>query len=62
MASDCCDWRRRWPPGAALRGARLYTNQRFKTSVALYASLGYRVEREKPRNGGVTMHMTKPRA
>jgi len=47
---------------AGLRGTRLYTNQRFTANLALYASLGYRVEREAPHNGGVTVHMAKPRA
>ena len=47
---------------AGLRGTRLYTNQRFIANLALYASLGYRVEREEARNGGVAVHMTKPRA
>jgi ribosomal protein S18 acetylase RimI-like enzyme len=46
---------------AGLRGTRLYTNQRFTANLALYASLGYRVEREEARNGGVAVHMTKLR-
>jgi ribosomal protein S18 acetylase RimI-like enzyme len=47
---------------SGLRGTRLYTNQRFTANLGLYASLGYRVEREAPHNGGVTVHMAKPRA
>jgi ribosomal protein S18 acetylase RimI-like enzyme len=46
---------------AGLRGTRLYTNQRFAANLALYASLGYRVEREEALNGGVAVHMAKPR-
>lgn len=47
---------------AGLAGARLYTNQRFTQNLRLYAALGYAVEREEPHNGGVTVHMIKPRA
>jgi ribosomal protein S18 acetylase RimI-like enzyme len=47
---------------AGLCGMRLYTNQRFTANLALYASLGYSVEREEARNGGVAVHMAKPRA
>jgi ribosomal protein S18 acetylase RimI-like enzyme len=45
-----------------LKGTRLYTNQRFAANLRLYAALGYVVEREEPLNGGVAVHMTKPRA
>lgn len=38
---------------------RLYTNSRFEENLRLYASLGYVVEREEARNGGVAVHMAK---
>lgn len=41
---------------------RLYTNRRFTENIALYARLGYRVEREETLNGGVAVHMVKPLA
>ncbi len=41
---------------------RLYTNRRFTENIALYARLGYRVEREEALNGGVAVHMVKPLA
>ncbi|WP_374575333.1 GNAT family N-acetyltransferase [Phenylobacterium sp.] len=44
-----------------LAGTRLYTNQRFSENVRLYLSLGYVVEREEALNGGVAVHMAKPR-
>jgi ribosomal protein S18 acetylase RimI-like enzyme len=44
---------------AGLKGVRLYTNQRFEANVRLYASLGYRIEREQALNGGVAVHMVK---
>lgn len=47
---------------AGLAGTRLYTNQLFAENLRLYASVGYLVEREEPRNGGVTVHMIKPLA
>ncbi|HEX3699361.1 MAG TPA: GNAT family N-acetyltransferase [Phenylobacterium sp.] len=47
---------------AALKGTRLYTNQRFEENIALYASLGYAIEREEPLEGAVRVHMVKPRA
>lgn len=42
-----------------LARTRLYTNQLFAENIALYASLGYRVDREEPLNGGVAVHMSK---
>ena len=45
-----------------LAGTRLYTNQLFAENLRLYAALGYGVEREEAINGGVAVHMTKPRA
>ena len=45
---------------AALKGTRLYTNQRFAENIALYAALGYAIEREEALNGGVAVHMVKP--
>ncbi|WP_312163072.1 GNAT family N-acetyltransferase [Phenylobacterium sp.] len=44
---------------AGLLRVRLYTNQRFAANIALYASLGYRVDREEALNGGVAVHMSK---
>jgi ribosomal protein S18 acetylase RimI-like enzyme len=46
---------------AGLKGTRLYTNRLFVANLRLYASLGYRVEREEALNGGVAVHMVKPR-
>jgi ribosomal protein S18 acetylase RimI-like enzyme len=45
-----------------LAGTRLYTNKLFVANIRLYAALGYRVEREEELNGGVAVHMMKPRA
>ncbi len=47
---------------AGLAGTRLYTNRLFAENIALYAALGYAVEREEALNGGVAVHMVKPRA
>lgn len=44
---------------AGLAGVRLYTNQLFAANIALYASLGYRIDREEALNGGVAVHMSK---
>lgn len=44
---------------AGLSSVRLYTNQRFEANIALYASLGYRIDREQALNGGVAVHMSK---
>lgn len=38
---------------------RLYTNSLFKENLRLYASLGYEIEREEARNGGVAIYMFK---
>lgn len=43
---------------AGLNRTRLYTNQRFAENLQLYASLGYRVDREEALNGGVAVHMS----
>lgn len=45
-----------------LAGTRLYTNKLFVANIRLYAALGYCVEREEELNGGVAVHMMKPRA
>ena len=45
---------------SGLTGTRLYTNKLFTENLRLYASLGYQVEREEERNGGVAVHMLKP--
>lgn len=42
-----------------LARTRLYTNQRFAENIALYAALGYQIDREEPLNGGVAVHMSK---
>jgi len=44
---------------AGLETLRLYTNQRFAENIALYAALGYAVEREETSALGVTTHMVK---
>jgi ribosomal protein S18 acetylase RimI-like enzyme len=46
---------------AGLAGTRLYTNKLLVQNIRLYESLGYRIEREEPLNGGIAVHMTKPR-
>ena len=38
---------------------KLYTNARFAENIALYARLGYRVDREEESALGVTVHMSK---
>ncbi len=38
---------------------RLYTNPLFAGNVELYGRLGYRVDREEPFKGGVTVYMSK---
>lgn len=38
---------------------RLLTNAAFAANVALYKALDYRVDREEPFMGGVTVHMSK---
>jgi ribosomal protein S18 acetylase RimI-like enzyme len=45
-----------------LRGTRLFTNKAFAANLALYASLGYCVDREEPFRGGVTVYLSKLRA
>jgi|SRR5271166_1230876 len=45
-----------------LAGMRLYTNKLFTQSIRLYEALGYRLEREQELNGGVAVHLVKPRA
>jgi len=46
---------------AGYRELRLYTNQRFETSVGLYLRLGYRIDREEEvANLGVGVFMSKP--
>ena len=37
----------------------LYTNARFAKNIALYARLGYRLDREESWKGGVIVHMKK---
>jgi GNAT superfamily N-acetyltransferase len=38
---------------------RLYTNTLFTGNVRLYSSLGYRVDREEPFKGSITVYMSK---
>ncbi len=38
---------------------RLYTNSLFEENLRLYASLGYEIEREEARNGGVAIYLFK---
>ena len=38
---------------------RLYTNQRFEENIRLYASLGYKLDREEQISVGVVVHMSK---
>ena len=38
---------------------RLLTNQAFAANLALYAKLGYAVDRAEPFRGGTTVHMSK---
>lgn len=45
-----------------LAGMRLYTNKLFIQNIRLYEALGYRLEREQDLNGGVAVHLVKPRA
>lgn len=42
-----------------LERLRLYTNKLFARNLKLYASLGYRRDREEVLNGGVAVHMSK---
>ncbi|MCJ2094980.1 GNAT family N-acetyltransferase [Methylobacterium sp. J-072] len=51
---------------AGLPRIRLYTNKKYTANLRLYASLGYRVEREAPYDGpgrtlddDITVHMVK---
>ncbi|MDP4005202.1 N-acetyltransferase [Methylobacterium sp. NEAU K] len=51
---------------AGLAALRLYTNKKYAANLRLYASLGYRVEREAPYDGpgrtrddDITVHMVK---
>jgi len=39
---------------------RLYTNKLFAANLRLYATLGYRVDREDEFSGGIVVHMSKP--
>ena len=38
---------------------RLYTNKLFAENVALYARLGYAIDREEEFRGGIVVHMSK---
>jgi ribosomal protein S18 acetylase RimI-like enzyme len=44
---------------AALGTVRLYTNARMVENIALYKSLGYRIDREEPLGTSVQVHMSK---
>lgn len=39
---------------------RLYTNRDFAANVRLYLGLGFRIDREEPFMGGLTVYMSKP--
>jgi ribosomal protein S18 acetylase RimI-like enzyme len=45
---------------AGFREIRLLTNAAFRSNVTLYQSLGYRIDREEPFMGGITVFMSKP--
>ena len=38
---------------------RLYTNARMVENIALYKSLGYRIDREEPMGTSIQVHMSK---
>lgn len=38
---------------------RLYTNARMVKNIALYQSLGYRIDREEPAGTSIQVHMSK---
>ena len=44
---------------AGLTGVRLYTNRLFEPNIRLYASLGYRIDREEVMPHAVAVHMSK---
>jgi len=44
---------------AGYREIRLYTNSRMAENIALYKSLGYRVDREEPFATSIQVHMSK---
>ena len=43
----------------SLGTVRLYTNARMVENIALYKSLGYRIDREEPAGTSVQVHMSK---
>ena len=45
---------------AGLPALRLYTNKLFEPNIRLYASLGYRIDREEVLERGTVVHMSKP--
>ena len=38
---------------------RLLTNEAFAANVALYQTIGYRIDRREPFQGGITVYMSK---
>lgn len=46
---------------SAFAGVRLYTNKLMIENIRLYEKLGYKVDHETPRNGGIAVYMMKPR-
>jgi len=46
----------------SLDTVRLYTNARMVENIALYRSLGYRIDREEPAGTSIQVHMSKPLA
>ena len=50
----------RGAPTEARRGEiRLQTNAAFAANLALYAKLGYAIDRTEPFRGGASVHMSK---
>lgn len=45
--------------GSGLPECRLLTNGAFEANVALYLSVGYRIDLEEPFMGGTTVYMSK---
>ncbi|MEM1200146.1 MAG: GNAT family N-acetyltransferase, partial [Pseudomonadota bacterium] len=43
-----------------LSTVRLYTNRAFGSNVEFYERHGFRIEREEPFMGGLTIYMRKP--
>jgi ribosomal protein S18 acetylase RimI-like enzyme len=46
--------------GGGFAEIRLYTNRLMAANIALYRSLGYRIDREEEMASGTAVHMSKP--